>query len=397
MKYVYFDAFAGASGDMILGALLDLEFPPAAFLQKMADLNLPVKADIQEVHRAGLRGLRVEVRAKKGRESGPRRFVDIEQVIHNSRFSRRVKDQSLAVFRTLFEAEARVHGEPLGEVHLHEAGADDAIFDIVGSAFLAESLKIGKVFCSPLNVGSGTIRTAHGRLPVPAPAVAEILRGAPVYSAWVKEELVTPTGAAILATWATKFIPFPEMNYEKVGCGAGSRDPQGFPNILRAFFGDEKDFRAEKAVFQVETNIDDSSPQLLAAFAEQALRLGALDVFQTPIVMKKGRLATKLTLLVEADKMERLVALIFRETPTIGLRYFPVSRRILQRDVESINVLGREVRVKIATEQGMEVNVQPEFADCLRAAREKNVPLKEVQRMAIEEYYKKKHERTMRA
>ncbi len=393
MKYVFFDAFSGASGDMILGALLDLGVSPSTFRHKMAGLRLPVQAEIREVRRAGLRGLQVEVRSKKGKKSPPRRYGEVAKVIKESEFSPRVKAMSLRIFRTLFEAEARAHGEPFSRVHLHEAGADDAIFDIVGSSFLAESLEIGKVYCSPLNVGQGTIKTSHGLLPVPPPAVAEILRGVPVYSGSIKKELVTPTGAAILATWTDKFLPFPEMNYERVGSGAGSRDLQGFPNILRVFYGEEKNFQSEKAIFQVETNIDDSSPQLLAAFTEQAFRIGAQDAFLTPIVMKKGRLATKLTLLVEAAKMEPLIEAVFRDTHTIGLRYFPVSRRVLQRDVEQIKVLGQNIRIKVATADGAEVNVQPEFADCLKAAREKNLPLKEVQRLALEQYHKKRQKK----
>jgi len=394
MKYVYFDAFAGASGDMILGALLDLGAPRSAFLKKMAGLRLPVKIEVGQVKRAGLRGLKVEVRVKKGNESRPRRWRDIEMLVQKSPFSSRVKAKSLAVFKTLFQAEARVHGGPFDKIHLHEAGADDAIIDVVGSAFLAETLDIGRVYCSPLNVGSGTVKTSHGLLPVPPPAVAEILRQAPVYSAWVEEELVTPTGAAILATWADKFVPFPEMSYQKIGCGAGSRNPAGFPNVLRAFYGDDGEFPAEKTVFQLEANIDDSSPQLLADFAERSFRLGALDTFLTPVVMKKGRLGTKLTMLAEADKMDGLIEAVFRETSSIGLRYFPVSRRVLARDVKTIRVLGEDIRIKVAACGGGEVNAQPEFGDCQRVAKMKALPVKVVHRLALQEYFKRESSQT---
>jgi hypothetical protein len=389
MKYVYFDAFAGASGDMILGALLDLGASRPGFLEKMAGLRLPVKIAVREVKRAGLRGLKVEVEVQKGGESRPRHWDDIETLIMKSPFSPRVKSCSLAVFRTLFRAEAKVHGGPFDKVHLHEAGADDAIIDVVGSSYLAEALDIGRVYCSPLNVGSGTVRTSHGLLPVPPPAVAEILRHAPVYSARAEEELVTPTGAAILATWAEKFVPFPEMSYRKIGCGAGSRDPAAFPNVLRAFYGDDKEFAKEKTIFQVETNIDDLSPQFLADFIERALQLGAVDAFLTPVVMKKGRLGTKLTMLAEADKMDSLIEAVFRETSSIGLRYFPVARRVLAREVKTVRVLGENVRIKVAASGGGEVNAQPEFADCRRAAGKKGVPVKAVHRLALQEYFEK--------
>jgi uncharacterized protein (TIGR00299 family) protein len=388
MNTLYFDATAGASGDMILGALLDLGTSRAQFLSKMSELRLPVDIRIRSVRRTGLRGLKVDVRVKK--ESRPRRWADIEVVIKKSRFPDRVKSRALAVFKTLFEAEAKVHGEKLRSVHLHEAGADDALIDVLGSAYLVETMDVGKVYCSPLNVGSGWVRTSHGVLPVPPPAVAEILREATVYSAWAKEELVTPTGAAILATWAEAFIPFPEMSYTRIGCGAGSRDLGDLPNILRVFQGKEREFQAQKNVFQVETNLDDASPQLLAHFMDEALRLGALDVFLTPVTMKKGRLGVKLTLLTDTAKMDGLVEAVFRETSSIGVRYFPVARRILQRDVWKVRVLREEVGIKVGTLRGGEVNVQPEFSDCLRVAQKKGLPVKVIHQLAIGQYLSKK-------
>ncbi len=388
MKTLYFDAAAGASGDMILGALLDLGTSRTRFLSKMSGLRLPVDIRIRSVKRAGLRGLKVDVRVKK--ESRPRRWADIEVLIKKSRFSDRVKSRALAVFKTLFEAEAKVHGEKILSVHLHEAGADDALIDVLGSAYLLETLNVGKVYCSPLNVGSGWVRTSHGVLPVPPPAVAEILKKAPVYSAWAKEELVTPTGAAILATWAEAFIPFPEISCTRIGCGAGSRDFDDLANILRVFQTEEGEFQADKNVFQVETNLDDASPQLLAHFIDKALRLGALDVFLTPVTMKKGRLGVKLTLLTDTAKMDGLIEAIFRETSSIGVRYFPVARRILQRDIRKVRVLGEEVGIKTGTLGGGEVNVQPEFSDCLRVAKKKDLPVKVIHQLAVGQYHAKK-------
>lgn len=388
MNTLYFDASAGASGDMILGALLDLGVSRTQFLNKMSGLRLPVDIGVSSVKRAGLRGLKVNVRVKK--ESRPRRWTDIEAVIQKSAFSDGVKRRALAVFKTLFEAEAKVHGEKFRSVHLHEAGADDALIDVLGSAYLAETLDVGKVTCSPLNVGRGWVRTSHGVLPVPPPAVAEILKKAPVYSAWAEEELVTPTGAAILATWAEAFIPFPEISYTRIGCGAGSRDLGDLPNILRVFYGKEKEFQAQKNVFQIEANLDDANPQMLAHFMDEALRLGALDVFLTPVTMKKGRPGVKLTLLTDAARMDALVEAVFRETSSIGVRYFPVARRVLQRDIWKIRVLGEEVGIKTGTLRGDEVNVQPEFSDCLRVAEKKGLPVKLIHQLALGQYLSKR-------
>jgi len=393
MKFLYFDASSGASGDMILGALLDLGGSRAQFLGTMAALRLPVDIRIGSVRRAGLRGLKVDVRVKKGKESPPRHWHDIEALIRKSSFSDTVKANSLAVFGTLFKAEAKVHGERFETVHLHEAGADDALVDVMGSAYLAEALGVGRVFCSPLNLGSGWVKASHGVLPVPPPAVAEILRDAPVYSAWAEEELVTPTGAAILSTWAEAFLPFPETSYARIGCGAGSRDFEGLPNILRVFYGEEKEFRAEKKIFQIEANLDDSSPQILAHFLEEALRLGALDAFLTPVTMKKGRLGTKLTLLADTAKMDGLIEALFRETSSIGVRYFPVERRVLGREIHKVRVSGETIGIKVADLGGSEVNVQPEFSDCLRVAEKKGLPVKRVIQLALTEYSKKERKK----
>lgn len=388
MNYLYFAASAGASGDMILGALLDLGVPRAQFLKKMAELRLPVDIRIRSVQRAGLRGLKVDVRVKKGQESPPRHWSDVETLIRKSPFSDTVKANSLAVFGTLFKAEAKVHGEKFQTVHLHEAGADDALVDVIGSSYLAEALGVSRVFCSPLNVGSGWVKTSHGILPVPPPAVAEILKGAPVYSAWVEQELVTPTGAAILSAWAEAFISFPETSYSRIGCGAGSRDFEALPNVLRVFYGEEKEFRSEKKVYQIEANLDDSSPQVLAFFQEKALELGALDAFLTPVTMKRGRLGTKLTLLADAAKMDELIEAVFRETSSIGVRFFPVERRVLQRDIRKVRVSGEAIGVKVATLGRSEVNVQPEFSDCLRVAEKKGLPVKKIIQLALIEYLK---------
>jgi uncharacterized protein (TIGR00299 family) protein len=396
MKYAYFDASSGLSGDMILGALLDLGASRTLFRKKMAELRLPVDLAIRETKRASLRGLEVEVKVKKGKESRPRRWRDVRSLIRKSPFSDTVKSGALAVFKTLFEAEAKVHASNFEAAHLHEAAADDAIIDILGSCYLAEILDIGRVYCSPLNVGRGWVKSSHGLLPVPPPAVGEILKKVPVYSAWADEELVTPTGAAIIATWVRQFVAFPELSYQKIGYGAGSRDLANLPNILRVFYGEGKDFQAEKNVYEIEANIDDATPQLLAHFTEQALNLGALDVFSTPVVMKKGRMGTKLTLLADASRMDNLMEAVFRETSSIGVRYFPVHRRVLGRETRKVTVLGEAVRIKIAASGGTEVNAQPEFGDCLKVAEKKNLPVKVIHQLALRQYFQNKPQRRPR-
>ena len=389
MKYAFFDGSAGLSGDMILAALLDLGVSAALFKKRMAGLKLPVEIEVKDVKRSSLRGLKVDVRVKKGRGPRERNWADIESLIVKSPFSTSVKQNALAVFKNLIEAESKVHGRPFRETHLHEAAADDAVVDIVGSSFLAEELGIGSFYASPLNVGSGWVRTSHGVLPVPPPAVAELLKRIPAYSAHVKEELVTPTGAAIISTWVKTFAQLPELAYEKIGYGAGTRNFPDFPNILRVFYGEEREAHPEHPVYQIEANIDDSNPQVLAHFLEEALALGALDAFLTPVVMKKNRLATKLTLLADPDKIDTLVKAVFRETSSIGIRHFPVARRILERRTEKVRVFGEEVGIKISTLEGRDVNIQPEFSDCLKAARKAGRPVKETLQQALQEYLRK--------
>ena len=389
MKYIYFDASAGLSGDMILGALLDLGVSSSLFREKMAELKLPIEIQLKETKRATLRGLKVDVLVK-AKKTVERRRSDIEDIIKKSCFSSSVKKNASAIFKKLFEAEARVHGHSVNEAHLHEAGADDAIVDIVGCCFLAEILEISEFYCSPLNLGQGWVKSSHGRLPVPAPAVAELLKGIPVYSAWIKAELVTPTGAAIVSTLVKKFIPLPELSYEKIGCGAGTSNFRELPNILRAFYGNKKEFNAERKAYMIEANIDDSNPQILATFFDTAFKLGALDVFLTPVLMKKGRLATKLTVLAETDKIDSLISAVFKETSSIGVRYFPVERRVLERKIEKVGILGEKVAIKISYQEGKEVNIQPEFSDCLKLAKKSDLSVKEIMQLVLKEFYKER-------
>jgi len=385
MKYAYFDASSGISGDMTLGALLDLGADVEVFIKKLGSLNLPVEIDIKETQRSSLRALKVDVSVQR-KENIARKWADIEKIIEKSLFSETVKNKASLIFKNLFKAEAKVHGSDFASAHLHEAGADDAIIDIVGTCFLAEQLDIQEFHSSPLNLGGGHVQAAHGILPVPAPAAAELLKTIPVYSAHIKEELVTPTGAAIIISLAKDFSPFPELSYEKIGCGAGGRDFKGFPNVLRVFYGDVREHQPGKKIFQIEANIDDSNPQIIAAFLEKALKKGALDAFLTPVVMKKNRLATKLTILAESNKIDSLTALVFKETSSIGLRYFPVNRQVLKRKKLNVKVMGETISIKTAEFEGKLINIQPEFSDCKKAADKKGVPLKRIMEMAINEF-----------
>ena len=389
MKYVYLDASSGVSGDMCLGALLDLGVAPGLFRERMAGLRLPVKIGVRKVRRGGFAAVKVDVEIE-GHRHIERTFADVERLIVKSRFAPAVKDRALTIFRRLFEAEARVHGRKFGEAHLHEAGADDALIDVVGTAFLLEELGVGAVHCSPLNVGSGWVQTSHGRLPVPPPAVAELLKKAPVYSAWVESELVTPTGAAIVAALARTYARLPELVYDRVGRGAGTKEFPEIPNILRIYYGDDAAFDAGKSVYIVEATIDDASPQLLAHFLERALEEGALDATLSPVVMKKNRLGTKLSLLVEAARMDALIEAVFRETTSIGVRYYPVGRRVLEREFKTVRVYGENVGLKLAALGGRTVNVQPEYDDLVRASRKTGRPLKEIAHQAVCEFHKKR-------
>jgi uncharacterized protein (TIGR00299 family) protein len=382
MKYVYFDGSSGLSGDMILGSLLDLGVDAALFKDRMAGLRLPVAIAVRRVRRGGFSALKVDVEVK-GRARVERTYADVERIVLKSRVGPDVKERALAVFRRLFAAEAKVHGHAFKTAHLHEAGADDALVDIVGTAFLLDELGVVEVFCSPLNVGAGWVETSHGILPVPPPAVAELLKGVPVYAAWAEAELVTPTGAAIVAALARRFTKLPELVYERIGRGAGTRELPGIPNILRAYLGDAAAFDETKNVFMVEATVDDATPQLLAHFLERAFEEGALDAALAPVVMKKNRLGTELSILVTGARLDALIEAVFRETTSIGVRYYPVGRRVLAREMRTVRVGGQTVALKVAKLGGRTVNVQPEYDDLVKAARLTGRPLKEIAHRAV--------------
>jgi uncharacterized protein (TIGR00299 family) protein len=379
MKTLYFDCFAGASGDMILGAMVAAGVDPSALREQLSRLNVDgFKIDFETVDRSGLSA--TYARVETAHEHKHRHLSDIKQIIENSGVSDAAKKLSLQIFTRLAEAEARVHNEPVAHVHFHEVGALDAIVDIVGAAICFDLLKIDRFLCSPLHVGSGMIQMAHGRFPVPPPAVAELLKGVPFYSTDIQGELLTPTGAAIITTVCREFGPIPQMKTEITGYGAGTRQYKDFPNVLRVMLGEtEAEGATDERLWMIETNIDDMSPQLLGHVMDVAFEQGALDCYFTPVQMKKNRPGVLLSVLCEPDKKEALLNLLFTETTTLGVRSYEVTRRALRRSMTRVETQYGPIDVKVAHLNGRVVNEMPEFDQVRAAATKAGVPLKVVE------------------
>jgi uncharacterized protein (TIGR00299 family) protein len=379
MKTLYFDCFAGASGDMILGAMVGAGVDPN-FLREQLSL-LPVRGfsiDFETVNRSGLSATYAKV--KTAHEHEHRHLADIKQIIEGSRLSDSVKQRAGQIFYRLAEAEAHVHNEPIDHVHFHEVGALDAIVDVVGAAICFDFLKIDRFVSSPLHVGSGMVQIAHGRFPVPPPAVTELLKGVPFYSSEVKGELLTPTGAAIITTVCSEYGPIPQMTTESTGYGAGTREYQDFPNVLRVLLGEtESDAATDERLWMIETNLDDASPQIIGHVMDRVLELGALDCFFTPVQMKKNRPGVLLSVLCAREEKETVMKLLFTETTTLGVRSYEVARRALRRSVVQVETQYGPIDVKVAHLDGRVVNEMPEFEQCKEAALKANVPLKVVE------------------
>jgi uncharacterized protein (TIGR00299 family) protein len=459
MRIAYLDCFAGISGDMFLGALLDAGIPPAVLADAVSALGLDVSLRVEQVDRSGVCSTKLHVfegshlaeaphsqtqshTYKVGRtHSHPhqhehvhpheheheredaagqthehdhghdhphahdhphehgRSLTRIRELIEGSTLSRQVKDRAIHTFELLGASEAKIHNVPVDQIHFHEVGAVDAIVDIVASAAGIEYLNAqGPLswFCSAINVGGGMVECAHGTFPVPAPATADLLREMPTYSAHVQKELVTPTGAAILRALAPGFGSQPAMRVSSIGYGAGTRNPKGFPNVLRLSLGEAEPAtsehsrhshsRGETMVMVLEAAIDDATPQLLAYVAERALESGALDVMLTPVVMKKGRPATLITILCDPAQTSVFESLLLRETTTLGIRKHHEERSCLDREHATVSTPYGEIRVKIGSLRGEELNVMPEFEDCRTAARQHGIPLKQVMQAAIAAY-----------
>ena len=401
---------------MILGALVDAGVPLDDLRNALG--RLAVDRDevwTERVSRAGITATRFCVREEIAREHGQshqhghvhhhehgrglaatvvhdshthayRSLPEIYRLIDGSSLSGAGKDRAKQLFARLGDAEAAIHGTPLDRVHLHEVGALDSIIDIAGAVHALEMLKIDRVVASPLNVGSGSIRSAHGTYPVPAPATAWLLRDAPIYAGPQQAELVTPTGALLVSSYAAAYGPVPAMRLKKVGYGAGTRDFHDSPNVLRVLIGESDSQAPAHSVVVVEAEIDDMNPQIFGVLMEQLLSEGALDVFYTPIQMKKSRPGILLTVIALPDARQRLTATIFRETTTIGVRYREMMRECLERETITVDTPLGSIRFKIARRDGEVLNASPEFDDCARIARERNVPVKDVQAAATKAF-----------
>ncbi|HEY2963585.1 MAG TPA: nickel pincer cofactor biosynthesis protein LarC [Pyrinomonadaceae bacterium] len=379
MKTLYFDCFAGASGDMILGALVAAGVDPTMLREQLSLLRVDgFSINFETVDRSGLSA--TYARVETAHEHKHRHLSDIRKIIEDSGVSDGAKRLAVQIFTRLAEAEARVHNEPVDHVHFHEVGALDAIVDIVGAAICFDLLKIDRFVCSPLHVGSGMIQMAHGRFPVPPPAVAELLKGVPFYSTDIQGELLTPTGAAIITTVCREFGPIPRIATQAAGYGAGTREYKDFPNVLRVLIGEtEADAATDERLWMMETNIDDMSPQLLGHVMERAFELGALDCYFTPVQMKKNRPGVLLSVLCGSDEKEKLMNLLFTETTTIGVRSYAVERRALRRSMVRVETQYGPIDVKVAHLNGRVVNEMPEFEQCRAAASKAGVPLKVVE------------------
>lgn len=414
-RVMYLDCFSGVAGDMVLAALLDAGLPRDVLDAALGSLGVDHRLEVSRVSRAGLAATHLQVSERgeskggaashhhgsdqhqhrhdhehgeaHGHGSGHRSVAEIVALIERSALTAEGRAKAAAMFRRLAEAEAVVHGISVDQVHLHEVGATDSIVDVVGAVAALEWFGIDDIIASPLNVGSGSIRIAHGLFPVPAPATLGLLGGVPVYSSGIPHELVTPTGALLVSTYARAYGPLPAMVVERVGYGAGTRDLAGVPNVLRVVIGERRATEAPPPtgdVLRLECAIDDMNPQLFGSLADRLLAAGALDVVLTPAYMKKGRPGTLLTVLLPADHREQLTELIFRETTTIGVRYDVVERETLDRELVTVRTAGGPVRVKVARRRGEILNVAPEFDDCVRVADAAGLPVRVVQAQALE-------------
>jgi uncharacterized protein (TIGR00299 family) protein len=387
MRTLYFDCFAGASGNMILGGLVALGIDRDELLRQLESVS-PVGFAIEftEVDRSGIAATHAYVTVPE--EKAHRHLSDIEAIIDGSGVSDGVKQRSKSIFRRLAEAEAKVHGIDASRVHFHEVGAMDAILDIVGSCIGFEMLGIERFLCSRIHVGRGFVEMAHGKFPVPPPAVVELLGSIPFYPTEIEGELATPTGVAIISTLCEPFEISNEIAAEHVGYGAGTLEYNGFPNALRLIIGESSGTdRSSDRLVQLETNIDDLSPQILGYVMDRAFELGALDCWFTPIQMKKNRPAVMLSILCEKEKREVLTQFVYTETSTLGVRVRDVERECLVREVVRVETEFGEIDVKIGKLDGKIINAMPEYDQVRRLALENAVAFRIVRDAALAVFY----------
>ncbi len=403
----YFDCFSGISGDMFLGALVDAGVSTARLKKELS--RLPVrgyKLSAKTVKRAGFAATKVdvEVRSPNSEVRTPKKWSDIEKIIKASSLSKDIKQKGLAIFKNLFKAEAKVHGERFDKIHLHELGAVDCMVDIFGTLIGLSILGVRDVYASRVNLGSGTVKTAHGILPVPAPATLQLLKRAPVYSSGVNYELTTPTGAALISGLAVNYCSIPDMLVSEIGIGAGGKNFQKTPNILRMFVGQSTEYSVPTSLLReakqwgdvgadvtvIETNIDDMNPQVYDYVIDLLLKYGALDVFLTPIIMKKSRPAVKLSVICNDDKKDELIKTILKETTSIGVRFYKVRRKILQREIKAVKTKYGKIKIKVSRDENDILKASPEYEDCKKSAKKYKVPLLDVMRSALPSDTKKR-------
>jgi pyridinium-3,5-bisthiocarboxylic acid mononucleotide nickel chelatase len=376
MKTLYFDCFAGASGNMILGGLVSLGVDERELIEQIKLLDIAdFELEFTTVNKSGISAIHANVIVPK--ENKRRHLHNIVKIINNSRLAENIKNRAIKIFTNLAEAEAKVHGIDVQKVHFHEVGAMDAIIDVTGSCIAFEMLEIENFACSKIHVGNGFVNMAHGKFPVPPPAVAELLKGIPIYSTEIAGELCTPTGAAIISTLSTSYGEIPNLMTEKIGFGAGTRDYENFPNVIRLMLGEvQSPMSNVQNLVLIETNLDDVSPQVLGFVMDKAFEFGALDCWFTPIQMKKNRPATMVSILCEPKNKRQLIELLYVETTTLGVRIREIERECLERKIVKVATQFGEIDVKIGLLHGKQVNVMPEYEQLKRIANEQNVPLK---------------------
>ncbi len=372
MKICYFDAFSGISGDMTVGALVDAGADWNALEATLHSLHLDASFRIEKTKRKGIAASRFVVESSDQKKH--RHLPQIESIIGSGKLSETSRRNALAVFRRLGDAEAKAHDVSMEKVHFHEVGAVDSICDIVGACAALDLLGVTEVWSSRINVGSGTVNTEHGVLPVPAPATTHLLKDRPIYSAGPETELTTPTGAALISTLAVEFGGVPALRVLSQGFGAGEKDFPTQANVLRVLIGERVDAPESTSVSVLEANIDDSTPQVLGYTMERLFEAGALDVTLTPILMKKNRPGTLVSVIAAPERAEELAAILFAETTTLGLRVMQAERRVLARKIATVETSYGKLRVKY-TDTGA---FAPEYDDCRKAARERGVPLRDV-------------------
>ena len=385
MTVAYFDCFSGASGDMILGALVDAGAPLEVLRKRLAGLAVGgYSVAAEKVVKQGFAATQVRVELD-GREDAPhRRLKDVLSVIESGGLPPAVRERAVAIFTRLAEAEARAHGIEIAKVHFHEVGAVDAIVDVVGAVLALDELKVSRILCSPIPTGSGTVECAHGVIPVPAPGTVALLDGVPLVSTDEPGELTTPTGAAILTTLAESFGPLLGMTLSGWGYGAGRRDGLHRPNLLRVLLGEPSVDSGADEVVVLESNLDDVSSEAVGFCVGKLLDAGALDAYTVPITMKKSRPGVVLTVLARPSDAGRMEEIIFRETTTFGIRRHAAQRQKLERDHETVDTRFGPIRVKIGSRRGTIYTTSPEYEDCRRAADASGAPLKDVIRAAAE-------------